>query len=329
MKIEKNKIVFLSVIGLVLLFLIFYSISAFGGKEKESKIDSTTKISPPNLDSKEVYKSKLEAISNKEATRVNNAPSIYNEAMLALEKEQSNDSLEHDKYYKDEDSLQIKVLQEEIEKLKKAENVSVNKAYNSQPRQREVASPKKPEKTQHEKDLEALREWERQMNEQNRLANERAKEKENRKIVVEIVKQTDEKIFATISGDQELASGERLKMRLTQQAVINDINYPRNTFIYGFVKYAKNRIYIQVNNVESNPVHIGVYDAQDGSLGLYTDINIVQDGLNEAHDNTIDEVNTGKLGKVINSGKKIFKKKNKPQKILLLNNTQLILKKNL
>jgi len=78
MKIEKNKIVFGSVLAVVVVFIIAYTVSVMSGDDKNT--ESLTQTAVPELDeNQKEYKTKLEAIDALKEVRETNAPSIYDE----------------------------------------------------------------------------------------------------------------------------------------------------------------------------------------------------------------------------------------------------------
>lgn len=81
MRIEKNKIVFGSVLAIVVIFIISYSILIMSGNEVENQNLKQTTL--PELESEQKqYDSKLDAINDLEEARETNAPSIYDEELL-------------------------------------------------------------------------------------------------------------------------------------------------------------------------------------------------------------------------------------------------------
>jgi hypothetical protein len=170
------------------------------------------------------------------------------------------------------------------------------------------------EKSQKEKELEELKEWEAQMKQKNAQSNKSSKN-------------TNQKIQAIINSDQELTDGERVDLRLSNDCIINDVKYLKNTMFNGFVRFGKNRLFISVKSISGNNVDLEVYDGQDGYQGLYTKENLLQKTLDKANDDALNEVkSTGTTGKIIDAGTDLLKRKNKPVSILLLNRTSVILK---
>ncbi len=81
MKIEKNKIVFASVLAVIFIFLISYSLLLMGDDETDSENLDQYLVPAINDDQKE-YTSKLDAINDLKKVRENNAPSIYDEKLI-------------------------------------------------------------------------------------------------------------------------------------------------------------------------------------------------------------------------------------------------------
>src|SRR5680860_1600022 len=81
MKIEKNRIVFGSVLAVVIIFIVAYSALVLGGDGDENKELNQTLI--PELGQEQMeYKSKLDAVYALKEVRETNAPSIYDEKLL-------------------------------------------------------------------------------------------------------------------------------------------------------------------------------------------------------------------------------------------------------
>jgi len=81
MKLEKNKIIFASVIVVVLLFMGVYGVHLYG-KDNTPEIE-TNKVPVPELeDHAKEYNTKLEALDDLKEVRQTNAPSIYDERLI-------------------------------------------------------------------------------------------------------------------------------------------------------------------------------------------------------------------------------------------------------
>jgi len=78
MKIDKRKIGIGAVIGIVIIFMIVYGMSAFGKQENE--VDELLNPLVPEIESEAMqYANKLEAVDNLKEVKQKSVPSIYNE----------------------------------------------------------------------------------------------------------------------------------------------------------------------------------------------------------------------------------------------------------
>lgn len=136
-------------------------------------------------------------------------------------------------------------------------------------------------------------------------------------------------VRAIIHNNQKIKNNERVVLRLKDDLKINDKIYERNSFIYAFSKFSKNRVYLTINNIENNKVLYNAYDIQDGNLGLYIEgANIGGELEKEGANEVLQEMNLNDvpLGSAV---KKIFRKKNREISVLLLNGYEVILKNEL
>ena len=81
MKLEKNKIVFATVLICIVLFMSIYATMVLGGAESPT-IESNQIPVPKLKDDQKEYESKLDALNDLKEVRQTNAPSIYDERLL-------------------------------------------------------------------------------------------------------------------------------------------------------------------------------------------------------------------------------------------------------
>src|SRR5690625_2581736 len=82
MKAKKNKIVFISVLMVIVLFITAYAILTFGTDETEEAVLERTDL--PIIDETEhkEYKSRLEAVNDIKEVRERTAPGLYDERLI-------------------------------------------------------------------------------------------------------------------------------------------------------------------------------------------------------------------------------------------------------
>lgn len=137
---------------------------------------------------------------------------------------------------------------------------------------------------------------------------------------------TDNIIYAVIQGDQIIKHRSRVNLRLSKDAIINNQIFKKNTMFYATATIQYNRLNLKITNIAHQTVDLDVYDGQDGGVGLYVETpNIAGAMGTEVTGDVIDETDVSGIP-FGNTIKNIFSKKQKEEKVQLLNNTKLILK---
>jgi hypothetical protein len=139
------------------------------------------------------------------------------------------------------------------------------------------------------------------------------------------VSKTEAEINVEVDGNQTVKNGFRLKMRLTEPAIINNRAIAKNTPVYGFISFQTNRALIDIENINHQPVRLKAYDLQDGSEGIYVENSFRADASREVLDDVIQDINVAGLPQV-GGIKKVFQRNNKNITVTVTNNYKLILK---
>ncbi|TXD81514.1 conjugative transposon protein TraM [Subsaximicrobium wynnwilliamsii] len=301
MKIEKNKIVFGSVMGVILIFLVSYTFMVMGDDESEDESLKQTLV-PALEENQKIYDSKLDAINDLKEVRQANAPSIYDEKLM--------DSLGfYDADYTEKEKKRI------VDSIYSSGRIS----YSETPSENSVS--RKPRLIPDEKvDMEPVLEI-KELGFEHQLFFSSAP-KENKLISVG---STDDIIYVTVDGTQIVKTNSRLRMRLTKEAIINNILVEKNTSVYGFVNFQPNRATIEIENIQHQPTHLKAFDLQDGSEGLYVENNFRAEATNEVVDGVIQDINIPSVPQ-IGGITRVLKRNNRNIKVTILNNYKLILK---
>lgn len=306
MKIEKNKIVFAAVLAVIFIFLISYSVMVMGGDESESKNLEQTLI-PDLEENQKQYNSKLDAINDLKEVRETNAPSIYDEKLIdslgfydpdlpKREKERIVDSIY--------DSGRIQYSE------KRYQNIGEKRAIRNNVQQIDSAEIKREQK------IEA-----KELGLEHQLFFAASPSPNE----ISIIGNTDETIYVVVDGDQVVQANTRLRMRLTKAATINSKMMPKNTLVFGFIRFQPNRALIEIENINHHPTKLKAFDLQDGSEGIYVENNFQAEATNEVLTDIIDDINIPSVPQV--SGiTKVLKRRNRKIKVTVLNNYKLILK---
>ena len=304
MKIEKNKIVFGSVLAVVLIFLITYSVMVMSSDKAEAVTLTETGI--PELDeNQKVYKTKLEAIDALKEVREMNAPSIYNEKNI--------DSLGfYDPDFRNKEKIRIVDSIYKQNKINYTEsNYVVPERYRRKPQPKEDTLPTKKEEVISLQELGLEHQLffasDPMQNLKSKMAN------------------SDAAIYVEVDGNQIVKVNYRLRMRLLKDALINGVKVSKNTAIYGFINFKPNRAMIEIENINHLPVKLKAFDLQDGSEGIYVENSFRADATQQVVDDIIGDVNIAGVPQV--SGiQKIFRKNHRSVKVTVTNNYKLILK---
>jgi len=308
MKIEKNKIVFASVLAVIFIFLISYSLLLMGDDETESDNLDQYLVPAISEDQKE-YTSKLDAINDLKKVRENNAPSIYDEKLI--------DSLG---FY--DPDLPEKEKERIVDSIYSAGRITYSdKTYsNLQNKKSAVTAPK----------IDTAERLREQKIEAKELGLEHqlffaAAPKAN---TLKNIGITDATIHVVVDGSQVIKSNSRLRMLLTQDATINDKKVYKNTPVYGFISFQPNRALINIESINHTPTSLKAFDLQDGSEGIYVENNFRAEVSSEVVDDVLQDINIPSVPQV-GGITKLLKQRNRNVKVTVLNNYKLILKPSL
>ena len=306
MKLEKNKIVFAIVILCIVLFIGGYAMMVM--EDEEEPLIENNQIPVPKLeDEQKEYESKLDALNDLKEVRQTNAPSIYDERLL--------DSMG----VYDPDLLNKEKMRIVDSIYKEGQITYTNRSFN------EVPVNIKPKETQKDSTL-PIKNIETSIGlkvlglehqlffTSNPLDNP---DLENNK--------TDESIYVRVDGTQTVRTNYRLRLRLDQETMINNVLMPKNSLIYGFISFKPNRTMIHIENVNHQSVKLKAFDIQDGSEGIYTENSFRAEARQEVVGDVVDDINIAGVPQV--SGiKKIFQRNNRTLKVTVMDNYKLILK---
>ena len=309
MKIEKNKIVFVAVLAVVILFLICYTIMLNDEDSDNHELEQTT-VPKLESDSKE-YQSKLDALNDLKEVRKNTAPSIYDESLL--------DSLG---YYDPQFA--------EKEKERIVDSIYQANQIQYEPRQyAELGNPTKDVAPRPVLDSAALRQElhvaTQEMGLQHQLFFAGATSTSLNKNPVDVT--TNDGLHAVVEGGQVVKANSRIRLRLTSDYTINGVALSKNTLIFGTVSFQPNRALIGIESVNHQPVPLQAYDLQDGLEGIYIENNFRAQASREVFDDVLQDVNIPSLPQV--SGiSQLLRRDNRNVKVTVLNNYKLLLKTN-
>lgn len=306
MKLEKNKIVFASLLAVVFIFLITYSIKIMEEDEKENENLEQTLI--PELEpNPKVYESKLDAINDLKEVRETKAPSIYDEKLI--------DSLG---FYRSD--------LPEMEKERIVDSIYASGKMSYSERSYEAVGKKRTAPSRvlrldsgELKRKEAIAAKELGLEHQLFFAAAPKQSEES------VSASTDPIMYAVVDGDQVVKANSRLRMRLAHDALINNRIAPKNTPIYGFIRFRANRALITIETFQDHPTPLKAFDLQDGSEGIYVENNFRAEAATEVLDDVIGDINIPGVPQV-GGMTQVLRRTNRNVKVTILNNYRLVLK---
>ena len=306
MKIQKNKIVFGSVLAVILIFLISYSIILMGDNESDDENLKQTLVPELEQEQKE-YDSKLDAINDLKKVRETNAPSIYDEKLM--------DSLG---FY--DPDMDEKNKQRIVGSIYNASRINyADRTYENIGRKKSI-----PKVVQEVDSGDIKREMQIHAKE---LGLEHQLFFASSPLVnsSSILGGTDSEIEVVVDGNQVVKTNTRLRMRLTKTAKVNNKIIPKNTLVYGFISFQPNRALIEIENINHHPTKLKAFDLSDGSEGIYVENSFREEAATEVMYDILGDINIPSVPQV--SGiTRIFRRNNRNTKATVLNNYKLILK---
>ncbi|GAA3622867.1 conjugative transposon protein TraM [Flavivirga jejuensis] len=306
MKIEKNKIVFAIVLVCVVVFIGAYAMLTFG--EDEAPIIENNHIPLPKLEDDQIeYDTKLEALEALKEARETNAPSIYDERLL------------------DSTGVYDPMLLQK-EKMDMIDSIYNDGRITYTERHFKPIVPDATPGLVQKKEIEIIQEKEIDIKTKERALEHQlffaSNPLENDNLDSNRI---DDMIYVRVDGTQTVKKDYRLQMRLTKNALIDDVIYQRNTLLYGFISFKPNRTIITIENINHKAVKLKSFDLQDGSEGINITNTFQAQAGQEVIGDIVDDVNIVGVPQV-GGIKKIFQRNNRSVKATIYDNYLLILK---
>ncbi|WP_392421091.1 conjugative transposon protein TraM (plasmid) [Capnocytophaga canis] len=157
------------------------------------------------------------------------------------------------------------------------------------------------------------------------------------------IKQEEKNLFefrAVFYLDQWVIPGDRARLILPKDVVINNRVFPKGTDLYANVSISKSRVIFKITNINHYPIEMMVKDLQDGEIGIYSEqagklwrdyqADLQQHALNQVGQEIQRDLNLPLLSAGITSLKAFFSRKRyaNNERILLLNDHEVIITNN-
>lgn len=300
MKIDKKKVVFASIIGIVLIFIVSYTMLVFLEEEAPAELDQP--LVPELKEEHKNYTSKIDALNDLKEERERSIPSVYSDQHL--------DSL---------DAYAPAIEEEEREWL-----VDSLYRYGIIENERGAFGDEKGEGVEGQDEIPELPV-------QQVVAVADLSEGHATFFLSGIssegyqIQSSEQEFKAEINGTQTVRSGDRLELILTEDAELGGDIFPKNTLLYGFVTLDQNRLNIDITHIDNKSIELKAYDLQDSNEGIYVESSFRAEAGREVLDDLVHDINIAGLPQV-GGIKNIFRRNNRRMKVTVLDQYQLILK---
>ena len=306
MKIQKNKLVFASIIAVIIMFLVSYAMM-LANRDQEPELLKETQV-PELEEDPEIYRSKLDAINALKEERESTAPSVYNELLM--------DSLGYfDPEYPENQKQRI------IDSIYASARINYDTDTYSEPDDKE--EPRSYPQTDSK--LDSLERIQTRKVEVQELGLEHQLFFAARPQLVSNPAIAREIIRVVVDGDQVIKANSRLRLRTTEIATYQGRKIPKNTPVYGFVSFQPNRVMIRIESIDQQPVDLEAFDLEDSQEGIYVENNFRAEATREVLDDVLQEVNIPGVPQVGGIGQ-ILRRGNRTVKVTVLNNYKMLLK---
>lgn len=303
MKIDKKKLVFASIIVIVLIFIVSYTMLVF--REEDLPATLGQPLVPELKEEQKEYTSKIDALDDLKEERERIIPSVYADSFLdsleayapAIEEEEEVRIIDSTYYYPDQ---QVDYRHDSYS------DGELEASYVAQ--QQQQGLPAQP--------VVAIED----------LAAGHA-EFFLSQITIGSYQDinSDQEFKAEVNSTQTVRTGDRLELILTEDAKLMGEVFPKNTVLYGFVNLQHNRLNIKITHISGKEIRLAAYDLQDSNEGIYVENSIRAEAGREVLDEVVQDINIGGLPQ-LGGLKDIFRKSNKRIKVTVLDQYQLVLK---
>ncbi|GMN08426.1 hypothetical protein MTsPCn5_38150 [Croceitalea sp. MTPC5] len=308
MKIDKKKITFAIIIGSVVIFIIAYSVMAFGGDEVEQHTLQQPLV-PVLETAKEDYSSRLDAVDDLKEVRETNAPSIYDEKYLDSTGVFDPDLLEKKKIRMVDSIYRNSKINYTTGTYKKSTSLGDSAI------QRITKKKKLPIKETTLK-LPEIGTKEMALEQQLFFASNPLPNLEDG---------TTPFVEVAINKNQVIQTNDRLQIRTLKDVTINGHFIPRNTLLFGIVSFKPNRVLLTIDNIDNIPITLKAFDIHDDLEGVYVENSFREELKQQILGDVIDDINVPGVPQVTGL-KNVFRRSNRRVKVKVYEHYRLRLK---
>jgi Protein of unknown function (DUF3714). len=316
---NKSKIVIISVVSLLFLFVIFLFYRAHNKKDDINNDVTLNSDKPKEYSYDDVLKERETNNLPASSSTTSSGNDLSASTEVTIPEEGFNQ--DNNKYYDSRENEEIKRIQAQIRANNSTyDNENSGSTYSVPVRQNTVI------KTKINKEMKSISE----------VPEPKLESRNSRFFSAARTNQiVGNSIRATVHGDQTVMDGSTLKMRLLEDAEVDGVAVPRNTFIYGTVKINNERVEVKITSVRLKnnlfKFEKEVFD-RDAIKGIYVPGNIKSEARSEATDQGLNQINSNVDGivgtgvnAVVTAGKSVLSRNIKRTKVTIKTNYEIYL----
>lgn len=310
MKIDKKKLVFGSIVGTVLLFLVGYTFLIIAHEDTEDKVLQQPEV-PELRDDGKSYSSKLDAVNDQKEIRKVHSPNLYNEKWKDSLRIYDPERKQKERRRKADSIYRQRVREDSIQMV--AERFS---RYRGNRQSRDSVHPEKDQQQAERPSIQELA-----LEHQLFFASNPERSSSFNDETTEL------SIPVEVDGEQKVKANSRLRMRITKEVRIGNLSFPKDSPVFGFISFKPNRVLIHIENIDHQPIRLKAYDLKDGSEGIYVENSFRADASREMANDIVQDVQIPGTPQ-IRGIKQVFQRTNRNVKVTVRNNYKLLLKSN-
>lgn len=308
MKIDKKKLVFASIVGTVLLFLVGYTYLIIGTEDNENKQLQKPEV-PELRDQEKQYPTKLDAVNDNKEKREANAPSLYNEKLVDSLGKNDIERQQNERRRKADSIFRQRVREDSVQ--------TVAERFSRYSGNRTKAGSQNVDKVEKEVTSRTIQEL--ALEHQLFFSSNPGRTGSMKEALGEF------SIPVEVDGEQKVKANSRLQMRIIKDVQIGNLFFPKDGLVFGFVSFKPNRVLISIENIDLKPIQLKAFDLEDGSEGIYVENTFRAEASEELANNVVQDIQIPGTPQ-IRGIKQVFQRTNRNVKVTVRNNYKLLLK---
>lgn len=274
----KPKIIVGAVVMIVVLFIVVYAVTVFGGDRKTKKQSEKVAFSAPKLEKKEYeYNRRIDLVNEK---------GYVPEQKKIIQEDTT--EINEDNHIENPFLSNVEKVHQESQPLRKSQNTAPTKK-NIAPIEK-VQHPSEGLKTMNQPEDQELT----RRRKERHLSNESPSDSPSSFRV-------SETIPCSVYGVQRVTNNSKLRARITEDVTLNGVKIKRNTIITGIVRLSNSKVNIKFETIQYEnktiPANMKAY-SRDGLEGIYIEGGVGDDVKKDVYDDILDAASPSTVDRI-------------------------------